>query len=150
MTRKTDPPLGQIEHVPALVPAGRYVLRVMYWSTFLMFGKQGKLALSFAIMDQGKHFGIEVVRWHNCRLKGQTGKYGRFAVGWGSDLLREYVTLVGMPNRADRIALSRYESMLLAADVETVTKTRTQEVLPPALRYSVIRKLVAVELGKAA
>lgn len=150
MNRERDPPDGEIEHVPALVPRGTYRVRFLYWSTHLMFGKQGKLAMHFAIMDLGEFFGVELVRWHNCRVKGATGRYGRFAVGWGSDLVREFARIVGMPMRPDRIALTRYEPLLLVAEVETVEMTRMQEKLPASLRYSVIRRLVGVEAGKVA
>lgn len=116
----------------------------------MMFGRQGKLALHFAIVDMGDYFGVPLERWYNCRIKGTTGRNGRFSVGWASDLVREYAALVGMPARNDRIALMRYEPLVLTAEVETVETTRAQEKLPVELHYSVIRKLVAVEIGKAA
>ena len=99
MKQQQDPPSGEIDHVPALVPPGRYSVRFLHWSTHIMFGRQGKLAMHFAIMDQGEHFGVPLIRWHNCKVKGQTCRYGRFSVGWASDLTREYGRLLGMPSR---------------------------------------------------
>jgi hypothetical protein len=148
--KERDPPSGEIEHVPALVPPGRYSVRFLHWSTHMMFGRQGKLAMHFAIMDQGEHFGVRLIRWYNCRVKGIVGRNGRFSVGWGSDLAREYGRLVGMASRADRIALTKYSPLLLVAEVETVETTRLQERLPVEMQYSVIRRLIAIEAGKAA
>jgi hypothetical protein len=141
---------GEIELVPSLVPQGRYRVKFSHWSTGIMFGRQGKLALHFTICDQGDYFGNPVVRYYNVRIKGKTGRNGRFSAGWGSDLLREYVSLVGMATRNDRIALSKYAPLLLVAEVGTVDTSRAQEKLQPALHYSVIRKLVAVEAGRRA
>lgn len=141
---------GEVEHVPALVTAGEYLVKFSHWHTCLLFGKQGKLAIVFTVCDLGAHFGTRLLRWYNVRLRGKSGHNGKFSTGWGSDLLHEYVRLVGMTTRCDRIALTRYSGLLIRAKVETVTTSRTQGILPDALHYSVIRKLLSIEAGKAA
>ena len=141
---------GEIEHVPALVPPGAYRVRFSHWWTALMFGKQGKLALVFKVCDIGPHFEAEIPRWYNVKLRGKAGRNGGFKVGWRSALLADYVKLIGLPNRNDRIALTRYSDLLLAVEVETVSQGSKQEALPKSLHYSVIRELTAIEAGRKA
>ena len=141
---------GEVEDVPALIPPGEYLVKFSHWHTCLLFGKQGKLALVFTVCDLGEYLGTKLFRWYNVRLRGKSGHNGKFSTGWGSDLLHEYVRLVGMATRRDRIALTRYTGLLIRAKVETVTTSRTQGILPDALHYSVIRKLLSIEAGKAA
>jgi hypothetical protein len=145
--QERDPPSGEIKHVPALVPEGIYRLRFLGWSTHILFQRAHKVALHFAVMDMGDHFGVRVLRWYNATVKAPIGQSGRFKVGWSSDLLREYARICGMPTRADRIALSRYEPLLLLGKIETVDSTSQQEKLPLELQYSVVRKLLSVEAG---
>jgi hypothetical protein len=148
VNRETDPTAGEIKVIPALVPPGTYRLRFLGWSTHILFGRAQKVALHFAVMDFGEHFGTRVLRWYNASVKQPTGQVGRFKAGWTSDLLREYACLVGMPSRSDRIALTRYEPLLLVGQIETVDSTSRQEKLPPELQYSVVRKLLRVEAGQ--
>jgi hypothetical protein len=148
MKQSRESPDGEIKQIPALVPEGIYRLRFLGWSTHILFQRAHKVALHFAVMDMGEHFGKRVLRWYNATVKAPIGQNGRFKVGWSSDLLREYATLVGMPSRADRIALTRYEPLLLLGKIETVDSTSRQEKLPLELQYSVVRKLVGVEAGQ--
>ena len=113
-----------------------------------MFGRAKKLGLIFRITDFGDHFGKEVLRWYNIRrFIGPTGKHGRFQAMKGSDFITDYVRLVGMPTRTDRASLTKYERILIKAQIVTVNSNSTQgEILEP-LQYSVVRQLIAVEAG---
>jgi len=105
--------------------------------------------LIFKIVNFGEHFGVELQRWYNVDLPRhqRTGRNGPFKAGWSSDLVREYVSLIGLVKRNDRIALSKYADVIVNAEVETVSSTSKQEELPAALHYSVVRKLLSVEAG---
>ena len=139
---------GEIEQIPALVPPGVYRVMFSHWWTGVLFGRSQKLALVFKIADFGDHFETEVRRWYNVKLRGRSGRNGRFSTGWGSDLLREYATIVGKRKRRDRIALTAYGEMIVLAEIATVDSNRLQEKLPEELHYSVIRRLIRAEEGK--
>jgi hypothetical protein len=140
---------GEIVSIPALVPPGLYEVRMTHWFTRMLFGRRGKLGLCFRVCGLGEHHGVELVRWYNVRPRGTLGRSGAFQAGWGSHLLREYITLVGAAKRNDRIALTKYSKLVLIAEVKTVTSDREQNDLPAGLHYSVISKLVRVEAGHA-
>jgi hypothetical protein len=113
-----------------------------------MWGKQNKLILWFSIADFGQHHGIRIARYYNVtRIVGKPGKNGAFKLSWSSSLLREYASLILMPTRLDRIYLHHLSSLLIVGMVKTVRKTSQQEVLPEALHYSVVQKLLRVEAG---
>jgi len=113
-----------------------------------MFGKAKKLGLAFSITDFGEHFQKRVWRWYNIlRFIGPTGVHGRFKAAKGSDFISDYVRLIGMPTRTDRASLSKYERILVKAEIVTVKGNSVQAEIQEALRYSVIRRLVSVEAG---
>lgn len=132
--------------IPALIPAGVYQLKFECWDTVLMFGRSPKVVITWSVCDFGEHFGTKLKRWYNAtRIIGKPGRSGRFKAGWSSDLFREFVTIAGMPQRSDRIPLSRYASMIVLGEVQTVVQDRQQEKIPTMLQYSVIRKLLRKE-----
>jgi len=131
---------------PALIPEGEYRLRFDSWMTLVMFGRVPKVCLEFAVIDPGPYFEAHLRRWYNVsRLIGKPGRRGRFKAGWNSNLMREYVQVLGRNPRADRLALSNYRQHIIVGRVATVTHTREQSALPELLRYSVIRNLVGIE-----
>lgn len=133
-----------------LVPPGRYSVAFVDWWTGKMFGKAQKIALRFTIMDMGDHFGKSLTRWYNARrLIGKYGLHGRFQVGRGSDFLADYVRLLGMPARTDRISLMKLRHLIISADVEIVQKNHEQKSIIEPLQYSVIRRLVSIECGNS-
>jgi hypothetical protein len=139
---------GEIDGgIPPLIPPGTYQLMFHGWSTAMMFGKSPKVVLHFSVCDFGEHFGTKLSRWYNAaRLTGKPGKSGKFKAGWHSDLFREYVSIVGVPARTDRIALSRYSGMIVMGQVQTVEEDRDGRKIPEPLRYSIVRKLVRKEI----
>jgi hypothetical protein len=142
--------LGEVECVPPLIPPGTYRLRFSHWWTGILFGKAHKLAVSFKVMDFGEHFDAELRRWYNVQIPQgrRTGRNGVFKAGWGSDLMREYASLIGMVKRNDRIALTHYANKVILGEVVTVKTAHDQEELPEALQYSVVRRLLSVEAGQ--
>ena len=137
---------GDIEGgVPPLVPPGQYQLALENWSTVMLFGRAPKLVLQFKICDFGPHFELKLPRWYNVKkLKGKVGRNGRFTVGWSSDLVRDYARLIGMPARMDRINLDALRGLVAIGMVETVTRDRSQSVLPACCQYSVVRAMVGI------
>ena len=136
------------EGTRVFVPPGIYNVAFVTWWTGLMFGKAKKLGLTFQISDFGEHFGKKVIRWYNIkRFIGQTGTHGRFEVTKGSDFISDYVSLVGMPTRTDRASLTKYQSILIKAEIVTVRSNSVQANIAEPLRYSVVRSLISVEAG---
>jgi hypothetical protein len=133
---------------PALIPPGEYRVRFVDWSTGILFGRVPKVTIWFSVTDFGEYFESRLPRHYNAtKLVGKQGRHGQFKVGRHSDLLLEFATLAGFPNRTDRIALTQLQNMVIVALVETVTKNHRQQALPLGLHYSVIRKLVRCEAG---
>jgi hypothetical protein len=118
------------------------------WWTGIMFTKAPKIALTFKIVTPGEHFGKLVSRWFNVkRLIGAHGRSGRFQIGRRSDFLTDYVRLVGMPSRTDRLSLARLRPLVLLVKIDTVTINRRQRVIEDPLQYSVVRDLIRIEAG---
>jgi hypothetical protein len=132
---------------PPLIVPGKYQMRFKDWETRILFGRQAKVGVLLEVCEYGPHFGMRFVRWYNAReLKGRPGRNGRFVAGWSSDLVREYTSIVDLPTRSDRVALSRLRNFLLLGQVVTVTKDRRQRALPLALHYSTVNFLEAAIL----
>jgi hypothetical protein len=135
---------------PPLLEPGRYNLKFEYWETARLFARQPKVTFWFSIADFGPSFGIKVARYYNVKdLKDKPGKFGRFVLTWGCDLVREYAALVPLPVRIDRMNPDCLAALLITAEIETVTKDRRQRDLPPSLHYSVVRRLLHVDAGHA-
>ncbi|UHQ19516.1 hypothetical protein LVB87_15215 [Lysobacter sp. KIS68-7] len=133
---------GVVDDMPPLIPPGKYQMRCTGWETRLMFGKQAKVGVHLEVCAYGPFFGTKFTRWYNAReLKGRPGRNGKFKAGWSGDLVREYAAIVDMPERSDRIALTRLREVLLIGHVATVTHDRRQRALPPALHYSSVNCL---------
>lgn len=131
---------------PTLVPPGIYDVGFCAFSTFVLFGRAGKLNLQFKILTMGEHFEKRISRYYNVtRVIGRPGVNGRFKVGFSSDFIREYAKLFPVPNRLDRIPMSAFEKHIFAARVRTVEKGAQQEQIPDSLRYSVISELIEVK-----
>jgi len=121
---------------PPLVPAGKYTVRMVEFKTWLMLGRYPKLVLTFEIITQGEHFGIRLPRFYNVkRIIGRAERGGRFKVGWRSAFLADYARLFGLPQRLDRIPMSRFREMAVVAKVETVRTDVQQRPIPRDLRY---------------
>lgn len=112
--------------------------------TALLYQRAAKVALKFRIVDPGPAFGKELERWYNVkRLIGKPCRDGRFQVGPRSDFLREYLTLFpGAARRFDRMSFAPFRNVAILGRVETVTHNRKQQLLPEAMRYSIIRELL--------
>ena len=150
-THSAAPEPGDFEIVgefQALLPPGNYQACFVSWWTGIMFARAPKLALTFKIVTPGDYFGKLVSRWYNAKeLIGKHGKSGRFRVGHRSDFLDDYVRLVGMPSRTDRVSLNALRSLVLLVSVQTVETNRRQRTIAEPLRYSVIRELIRIEAG---
>ncbi len=132
---------------PALIPPGKYHLRMTHWQTAIMWGRSRKLILHFTVCDMG-HCGVKLERYYNIeRIIGNPAINGRFKASWRSDLMHEYCTLLPPPLRPDRICLERLKPLLIVGNVKTVTANAKQKRIPDALHYSVVSELLHVEAG---
>lgn len=132
---------------PALVPPGEYDLRFDHHETLILFGRASKLVLWFKIITFGDHFETKIARFYNIkRIIGRPGRNGRFKVGFNSDFMREYGRLFRPPRRLDRIAMSRFETVILIGKAKTVTRGHDQSEIPEAMQYSVLEELVGVRM----
>lgn len=127
---------------PAIVDPGEYELVFKYHKTTYLFGRAPKVAAFFEIVTPGKFNGIVLPRWYNVlNLSSKPRKGGTFDIGWHSELLREYVSVFGAPQRNDRVSLTRYAEAVVVGVVEMVKANSKGRSIPEALRYSVIREI---------
>jgi hypothetical protein len=137
----------QEDERPPLVPERAYDLRFDYFETARMFGVASKLIMHFRIAEPGRDFDKPLLRFYNLtRIIGRPARSGRFKAGFHSDMLREFVTLFGLPAglRLDRIPMSRFDGSFVRGTVRTVRQSNKQKLIPSALQYSVITELTAL------
>jgi len=127
---------------PPLIPPGIYNLAFVRYETKHMFGgKAPKIYLHFMVTDTGPAYGKELVAYYNARWV--NGK--KFKCGFKSNFLRDYVRLFDeVPERLDRIPMSRFKDHIIRAKVKTVTHGANQKPIPKLLQYSVIDELIKV------
>ena len=133
----------QHDEKPPLVKPGIYTLAFQRYETNSMFrGKAHKLYLYFKVMDIGPAFGVELVTYYN--LQWINGK--KWKCGYMSNFLRDYVRLFDeVPERLDRIPMTRFKERLIRARVKTVTHGANQKPIPKLLQYSVIQELIEID-----
>jgi len=138
-------PAGSKE-APPLVAPGVYSVAYVKHETVLAFGRQPKVAVTFCVVD-GPALGEHLRRFYRVRqLKSKPKRGGTFKAGWHGELLHEFVGLFNeMPERLDRIPMTRFRNRILRGRVKTVKQTSKQKELPELLQYSVIDSLVGVE-----
>ena len=131
---------------PPLVKPMSYDLSFVSWRTGIMFGRAPKLILWFRILNGGEYTGVHLPRYYNVkRLVGGPQKGGEFRIGWQSSFIREYTRLFGMPQRLDRIAMTRFSKNIIEGKVGTVDTDIRQKAIPEPLHYSVITELKKVK-----
>jgi len=132
---------------PPLVKPGKYELAFVSYSTAMMFGRAPKICLSFRIISLGEFNGVIINCYYNAaKLKGKPGKNGKFCVGWKSNFLRDFANLFNcLPDRRDRVPMSKFQDVIIIGKIITVTKTFDQKEIHPLLQYSVINELVGVK-----
>ncbi len=131
---------------PALVKPMNYDLSFIGWRTGIMFGRAPKLILWFRILNEGEYTGVHLPRYYNVkRLVGRPQQQGEFRIGWQSAFVREYARLFGIPQRLDRIAMSRFSKHIIEGRVGTVKRDVKQNAIPESLHYSVIAELKKVK-----
>jgi hypothetical protein len=91
----------------------------------------------------GGYFHTQLARYYHVK---SSSKNGTFNAGWHSDLVREYVRVLGeRPNRRDRIPITRYRGLYILGRVYTVVKDRKQRELSGPAQYSVIGELLRIK-----
>jgi len=125
-----------------LIPEGNYALRFQSFATANMFGS-GRLIMRFRIAE-GAHNGKVLERYYPVKTVGKVGKKGGFSVTKRSRFLREFVTVTGhLPDRLDRVPITRLRAFLVTAKVETVCKDYEGFEIPKVLQYSKIGRLLS-------
>jgi len=131
---------------PPHIKSGVYDLVFDFYETVLLLGRAPKLVLWFRIANEGESFGTRLPRYYNVkRIIGKPRRSGDFRIGWKADFIREYVSLFGMPQRLDRIAMGGFKNHLIRGKVKTVTNDLRQRDIPEPLRYSVIQELRGIK-----
>ena len=131
------------DDLPLVLP-GEYVFRFVRYSTWLMFGRNPKLIIEFAITDD-IYSGVILNKYYNVKkLNGKHGKNGNFTTSRKSNFMRDLFRVCPgyPPKRLDRIPMSRLEGIDIRGNVKTVTKGHDQKEIPEALQYSVITELL--------
>ncbi len=128
--------------LPLIVP-GIYSVVYQSHATANMFGKP-RIIVRFAIAE-GQYKGKVLERFYLAtRLIGQAGKKGKFSVTKRSSFIRDYVRVTShMPGRLDRIPMRMLRGRLIKARVGTVSKDRDGDLIPEALEYSKVSKLLS-------
>lgn len=124
-----------------LLPEGEYLVAYTGHTQRFMFNT-GKLFVRFRIVD-GERSGARLYRAYNVKPTGRA----TFKTAHSSSLYREFCTLTGKRERADRLALSRLKGCVIRARVRTVSVDSKHRPLPEYLRYSVIDELCSLEAG---
>jgi len=129
-----------------LVPSGIYQAIFLHHETGTAFNVP-RLYLHLKIMTPGEHFGKVLYRAYRVKsTSGNQRKGAAFKVSRRSDFVREMAVLLDL-DRLDRISPQILKNKILKVKVEEVTKDHKQRKIPRALRYSVVRELLSVEVG---
>ncbi len=123
----------------AWVPDGKYELGYRDRSYVRYFGKGHKLAITFAILSQGAHFGTLVTRYFNVDKQGRNYRAPR-----KGDLNREMADLFGKQSARRGMDWPRLKSTIIEGEIRTVTKSTNQRELTEQTRYSVVNRLLRV------
>ncbi len=134
------------ENRPRLIPAGEYLAFPKGFVTYLYLEKRPKLCIELELICASNgdttHAGVILPRTYN--VKKLLTDENRFqASSWSSDFVREFVACTGLAlDRLDRIPMSKLRGELRVR-VRTVDRDRHGDLLPAALQYSCVAKLVA-------
>lgn len=130
-----------------LIPEGHYLVSYSHHETKRLF-KTPKVFVHFKIVDQGPYFGIQIFRAYRVNeIVGKERKNGRFKLKSRSELFLALCGLHDRKLRPDQISIRPLKNSLIKASVRTVSKDYKQRTLPECLRYSVVDKLIGLEVG---
>ena len=128
----------------AIVTPGDYeATYVRHETRLLMSGAAPKLVVWFRIMTPGPCEGVELPRYYNVlALNGRPRPSGGFKVGAGSDYYSDLVSIVGKPDRRDRLSPIAFKGRVLRIRVRSVNSSWSGKNRPDKLRYSVVDRIV--------
>jgi hypothetical protein len=130
-----------VEGFKPVVPDGDYDAKFIGHETALVFGSP-KVFLHFELVEPGDYIGTRLFQAFRVRrLKGKSGKGGRFVAHAGGDLYALLARLLDVKLRGDRISLQSLRSMLFRITTRTVTTNSRQQPIPLPARYSVVTKI---------
>ena len=142
----TEPEFSIDTEALPLIPENEYILGYENYETYQYFNTP-KIKVNFTVLDEGKYYGTRLSLFYRVeKLTGPTGKYGRFQPrGMNSDFVRDWIKLFGRPKRNDRLSLHRLKSVLIKANVSTVTHDSKKRPLSVDSRYSCISELISAQ-----
>lgn len=131
-----------------LVPSGTYSAAYLHYETGKAFNVP-RVYLHFKIVDLGPHCGVILYRAYRAKsISGKRPKGGAFKAPRNGDYVREMAAILNLRGRVDRIPPSMLRGFVVRIEVEEVVLDYRQRQLAPALRYSVVRRLICIEAGK--
>ena len=130
-----------------LIPEGVYTASYTHHETATIW--TAKVFVWFRLVELGPHQGVMLYRPYRAKeLLGPAGRNGHFRLHQRSEL---YLALCRLSEsryiRPDRISLRMLKRVLLRVTVRTVLKDYKQRPLPALSHYSVVDKLLDVEVG---
>ena len=147
-TLPTKDAAGLIEgKVWPLIPSGKYSVTFLHHELGTAFNVP-RVYLHFRIVMPEKYAGIVAYRAYRVRKdSNKKRKRGAFKVSRNSEYVREMVNVLKLRGRLDRISPLILRGKLLQVQIDEVTRDWKQREIPPALRYSIIRRLIRIEAG---
>jgi hypothetical protein len=127
---------------PPRIPEGEYRLKYLRHKVFSFKGQGWKLAVVFAVLELGEHFGIEVAAFYNLQ---RPRTKGRIAAKHCSRLVRELASVLGSRFRRDRLPVSSLAAHVLVGRVRTVSYGEGKRPLHDDLKYSVVDALTGCD-----
>jgi hypothetical protein len=136
-----DVDLGQVGHVPAMVPDATYQMGFVRAERGHFENRQ-RIFLWFRIVTAGDHFGTELYLVCPCPTSG--GKI----FGLGSKLVAAATVALGQrPKRRDRLSTRIFAGKVFLTRTRTVTRDHKAKERPKEDHYSVVAELLNVEAG---
>lgn len=133
--------LGQVGHVPALVPDADYQMGFIRAERG-HFKNRERIFLWFQITSPGEQFGVQLYLVCPCPANG--GKI----FGLGSKLVEAATIALGQrPKRRDRLSTRIFAGKVFLARTRTVTRDYNEQQRPKGDHYSVIAALLRIEAG---
>lgn len=138
---RDDVDLGEVGHVPPLVPDGVYEF-VFVRAERGRFEKRERTFLWFRIATPGDHLGLEL--YLACPHPSDGGR----KFGLGSKLVAAATVALGQrPKRRDRLSTKIFRNKVFRARTRTVTKDSKGNERPRTDQYSTLDTLLSAETG---
>ena len=123
---------------PVLVPEGEYPVIFRDWKKLWLF-RRPVLVMFFEIAEENEHSGTLLPAYYRVIWNGD-----QFTAGWRSYFCRDYQQCFGAVDRNDQFDISKFEELIVLAEVREVTHDQEKRPLDKVNRYSRIGRLLKV------